>query len=241
MSTAEQITDISTDVVRTVRDLQATNRFSLVDLLDALNMDAPDLDAQAEISKGAPKGVAPTDEQRVALRRLASMLDGYEWPKSRRELTVAEKAALTELVQTVKDAKSLVDKAEKQLREVVLNHGDVAAERTGKVTADTPRDKGGHYLIADEHGLSLKDRAVKVWRKLTSPRMVILPGDVADQVTNGNLSKAEAKQVIKMVPVFDEDGMLALIAQKPALAEVFAGIARKTGGSVAMTLGSNQQ
>lgn len=240
MSIAENI-ETGTNVVRVVRDLEASNKLSLVDLLAALSVDAPDLDAQGQIVQSGPKAVTATDDQRVALRRLSDMLDGYEWPKSRRELTAAEKAAVTELVQTVKDAKSLVEKAEAQLREVVLNHGDVLAERTGAASVDTPRDKKGHYLIGDEHGLSVKDRAVKVWRKLTSPRTVILPGDVADQVTAGNLSKAEAKRVIRMVPVFDEDGMLALIAQKPNLAEVFASIARKTGGSVAMTLGSNQQ
>lgn len=230
---------VSAELVEGIRTIEARGALSLTDVLALLHVEATDLDAQVDPSEKAPKPVKASDEQRDALGLLADALSEFAWPTKRRTLTVAERRAATELVQTIKNAKKVVDDAESALREIFLTHGDVAAERAGKVTPTTPRDRKGHYLLKDEDGFSVAGLAVKVWRKLSEQKYVMKPGDVDDLVRTRKITPSQRRLVIRQVDVVDEDAVLRLVSKKPELASVFAGIIRRTGGSVAMTLGRN--
>lgn len=230
---------VSADLVESIRTIEARGPLALTDVLAVLHVEAADLDVQVEPSKDGPQPVKASEPQRDALGVVADLLAEYKWPTKRRSLTAAEQRVTIELVESVKAAKKLIDDADTALREVVLNHGDVVAEKTGKVNDKTPRDKKGHYLIGDEDGIAVPGLATKVWRKLTAQKYVLKVGDVNDLVKERKLTPSERKAVIKLVEQVDEDAVLALVSRKPHLAEVFAGIIRRTGGSVAMTLGRN--
>lgn len=243
MTAAEQLAPITdnTEVVRIVRDVQASNsKLTFADIVTALRVLPTEvIEDNAPVSKSAPKAVTVSEDHAKALAALPALVDSFKFPTVRRALSASEREDTNTLVATVKEVGSLVKALEEQLRVAFLNHGDVTAEVRAEVDEDTPRDGKGHYLIEDVDGMAIKGQTEKVWRKLTPPKMVLLPEDLDDLVTSGELEAKDVRAVVKTVRVVDESKLLQRVAKDPTLAPKFAKAARLAGGSVAMTLGTN--
>lgn len=167
------------------------------------------VDAQgAKAPVTLPKAVVVTAEQRTALALLAEQTGKVEWPTERRELTEAEQAQFTELLESVKTVKALIsDLEQKALRPALFNDLDRRLEAEGVAGPDTPRDKSGFYLV-EAQGKGFK-------RSYTagtpSADVDVLQGLVAE----GLLDQADFLAVTRQTRVIDEAKFLRFVAKKP--------------------------
>jgi hypothetical protein len=105
-----------------------------------------------------PKVVQLTDEARGALTALPTVF-GSVGMTERRILTDAEVQAISVEADVIETVESLVKARKEAIKETIRHHNDMTAQQAGqafpkrrrigsKVVDATPRDKSGHYLLA---------------------------------------------------------------------------------------------
>lgn len=208
-----------TELVQRAAELVAAGKLSLLDALKQVR----ELPALPE-----PKAVrvAPiTDGQRAALARLPEVY-GQVVPKTPRMLKPLELSKLAEERDTIDEILALVkERKDVSIREAVLNHFDLAAERDhGATPGVTPVDANGHYLARDEANRNLEipvpDRDEKwVWQ-VSDGSVQISSAQLQAAYKAGAITREQWMAITKPAEVkreFDEPAARTAIRENPDL------------------------
>lgn len=190
-----------------------TEGSSTEDILKAL-VDSPT--EQVAIPR-APKKVELTDEAHRALAVLPAVF-GRVQPESARVLTEQEQEALGEealVLEAILD--SLVSRKE-AIKEAVRNHLDKAAEEEGDVSADTPKDKNGHYVLGrPRNPWTLRIPGTnKQWSSSYRAGRVSLDGDELLRLYETNeITREQYLEFTREVRVLDENKIWKAVRKSP--------------------------
>jgi hypothetical protein len=153
------------------------------------------------------KKIDVTEAQKETLATLGDALAELSFPDVRRELSPAEEKELAAVLDQVKVAAAVVKDATDNVRIALFNHLDAKAEREGKVSADTPVDAKGFYLVAGE-GPGYK-------RQVSSGTPAADVEELAALEAEGLITHREYLKMTKTVRVVDDGGFLAFVAKNP--------------------------
>jgi hypothetical protein len=229
------------DLTALVRGEFATkgSAVSIADILAALNAE-PEVTTGESFKDIVPKKVKATDVQLDALDNLPRLLEELKVPSTRREVTKPE----AETVNALRVAAGHLDKLVKAIydttREIVLNDGDVRAERLGTVDADTPRDKSGHYIVEDDNHFAVVGQDERLGRQPSEPKVAISLDLLLGLVESKKLTPRTFNGVTDEVRVVNDNKLLEAVRKDPKLAPVFAQAAVSKGGSVSVVVKRNQ-
>jgi hypothetical protein len=166
-----------------------------------------------------PPIIELTDEQRAALRNISKVF-GVVHPSERRALTEDELQVLAGEQAQIKVLLDVLGPRKEEIAEIIRHHLDVTAElaglaipkpktgRSGGVTREaTPRDRKGHYLLAQPK----KPFKIMVagWKKGWEQRFVsgspsLSQDALEDLVATGQITRQEYLGFTREIRVLDE-------------------------------------
>lgn len=189
-----------------------------------------DAERPTEVVKYAtPKPVEVSDEQRLALSRLAELVSAIEWPDSRKQLTDEQRKQFGDAVVAAKAVAGLAKKVEEGLRTALFNDLDLVQDAAGTVPANAARDKDGHYLTEGE-GIG--------WKRGVTPATPSLDAkELAGLVEGGQLTHKEYLGMTTQIRIADPGKVLAYIRKNPTkfgMLRKALGVAKR--GSVSLNL-----
>lgn len=180
-----------------------------------------------------PVAAEITAEQKKALGNIPKVF-GQVVPGPRRILTEVELSQLMAETDSLDTVKAMAEKRKDAIRTTVFNHFDLRYEAYLRETcgddeetyktllAATPRDKDGHYVVANEErplGQSkLFRRAVRAGSVSINPVELqrLIDGPVGTEGHDDWLAMTEQVRVLR------EDLIMARLREKPALVSVLA-------------------
>jgi hypothetical protein len=203
-------------LIRQAMDRVESGEMSLLDAIRGIGKvpDAP----PTEVVRVAPI----TEEQHAALAELPKVY-GVVAPKSRRLLRGGELRDLARERKVIDTILALIkERKEVGIRETVLAHHDLAAERDHGAGPDTPTDKNGHYLVKDvQYPVPELDLA---WVPQVSDGEVTISADLLHAAMKAGLISRETYMQITRPAKreFDEVAARAAIREDPELLLVIA-------------------
>lgn len=174
--------------------------------------------------------------ERAALHSLEKHLSAVVWPTERRLLSEDEKKDLLTLLNTVKDAKAVIDRTEKSLSAAFGNHLDIQAEAAnGTPTAvidDTTEisEKSGQYVLPGK--VSHPEIDIVASREVRAGSTTLDDEDLRMLEETGVIDHATYLSWTEQARVPNEYAILASIAKNPWLSIALArGTRRGAGGT----------
>lgn len=183
------------------------------------------------------KPLVLTDTETKALAVFAKQVGSLTVPGTRRSMTTAELTNATSFLATSKVVAKVAKRAlEDTLRPAFMTHFDLAAERAGKVTEETRRDKDGYYVLADTESAKVEGEKHYAARSASEGSVSISEAKLKALVEAGKLTHAQYLAVTKPVRVIDEDAVLKAAQKNPELVAVFAEASTLSTPSVSLTI-----
>lgn len=221
----------SADLVRLIRtsiDKVESGKAKMSDVWAAvLPKDEETVDVVA-----VPAPTSISDAHRVLLTRLPEVF-GKVNPEIVRMLTTDEIAALSEERATISGLLNLLtSRKEAGIREIIANHFDAKAEDDGRArTKSTPKDKAGHYLLADSEPCG---DGMKFTRELRETKPSLDGAALLAAYENGGLTREEYLSCTRETRIYDETKTRTAIKKNPALLMKLRPVLVKggTGGSI---------
>lgn len=210
----------SADIVQTVL---AKKDVSLIDVLKAFN--ATLVSPEAEKETPLPKSPAVSAEVGVILRGLPGTLAGIGLPTTRRELSVEERTELTQVFEELQEALSGLKVSETQFKTAFQQHFDAHARAEGLIGPTTLRNKDGFAILRDDESAAVEGLDKKVVRQTTIPTPVLTNDALQLLEEAGILTHAEYLAATRPVREVREEGVLALVRERPELIAELAAVA----------------
>jgi hypothetical protein len=182
--------------------------------------------AEPEKATPLPPSITLDRATESAMQRLPATLAVTKIPRKRRQLTEAELEELTAALVLTLKVRSEAKRAEDKLKQIFQTHADAVAVQNGVPDELTKRNKEGFFVLEDTTSMAVDGLADKVIRSTVEPTPVLTEAELLDLENQGVLSHQEYLKSTKPARVLDEDGVMALVRDRPGLLGVLATMAK---------------